>query len=122
MYVQPIGTGPSDLSVFWPLWDAALLRRYGRAKPCFCPTTVSVAAAYLALSRNALRRVGVVPPSPAHTAGEPAAELVAGPQPPPELDLHWPSDQPIEPPQIIVVERWLRAEMPAPGGFVDLLY
>ena len=122
MYVLPVGTGPSNLGVFWPLWDAALLRRYGRAKPCFCPTTVSVTAACLALSRNALPRISVVPLSPPFAADEPALELVAGPEPSPELDLHWPSDEPIGPPQIIVVERWLRDEVPGPGGFVDLLY
>jgi len=43
-------------------------------------------------------------------------------EPPPELDLLWPSDEPPETPRIIVVERVIPQPYPVPGSFIDVLY
>jgi len=116
---MPVGISANNLSVFWPLWDAALLQRYGRPiaatwltppwwwvppRPCCSP---------------APRFCLVRPPSPIRpSAGGDPPPISTNPLP--ELDLRWPSDAPPQPPQIIVVERWLRE--PPHGEFVDVLY
>ena len=121
MQVRPVGISASTLSVFWPLWDAALLRRYGRSGPGVERLAVAMAATWLQS-----RRPGPRPPlcyalPPGHQYQPPP-----DPTPPPQealppLQLHWPSDDPPVPPQIIVVERWLRESPPA-GDLIDVLF
>ena len=122
MYIQPIGIAASNLSVFWPLWDAALLRRYGRARACPWPPSMAFVAAYLALSRSALGQAQLQAMPPSGTTGRTTEEPERAQAQPPELDLYWPSDAPLEPPQIIVVERWMREQPSQPGDLLDLLY
>jgi hypothetical protein len=122
MRVLPVGISASNLSVFWPLWDAALLRRYGRAKACSCPPSALLVALRLALLRKALLRADAARVPGISVADLPAAVPASAEEPPPELDLHWPSDEPLAPPQIIVVERPILREAPRPGELVDLLY
>lgn len=123
MRVQPIGIAASNLSVFWPLWDAALLRRYGRAKPCPPPTCASLAAAcMLAAYKRNLPSIYLPPCTPAELAGRFGADAPPPPEDQPALDLYWPSEMPVDPARIIVVERWLREPDPMPGQLVDLLY
>lgn len=42
--------------------------------------------------------------------------------PVPELDISWPSDQPIERPEVITVERLVYEPPLANGNFIDILY
>ncbi|MCP4247209.1 MAG: hypothetical protein GY778_09190 [bacterium] len=121
MRVLPVGISASNLSVFWPLWDAALLRRYGRGPVCSClwmpwhkspvrPGPVGMSPMLLAL----LKRAPAAPVTN-DAPSAPAAPLS-------ELDLYWPSEAPVDPQQIIVVERWLREPPINPGRLIDLLF
>ncbi len=122
MQVRPVGISASTLSVFWPLWDAALLRRYGRSEPGVERLAAALAAAWL---RS--RRPGPETPAPRslvfHRLPPPP---VAVPPPreeaPAQLELRWPSDIPPVPPQIIVVERWLREPPVQAGASIDVLF
>jgi hypothetical protein len=129
MQVLPVGISASTLSVFWPLWDAALLRRYGRARPAFCDNlAAALVAAWLRSHRPAARRTlcyaatgyRLPPPGEAPLLREQAAPPLE--EAPPPLELHWPSDRPQEPPRIIVVERWLPQPSPMTGDLLDVLY
>ena len=131
MGIVPVGTSTVNLTVFGLLWDAALLRRYGRA-----------ANLHRALHRALLR----------HPVGDrftctmycrhllkqrpqPNAAFVKEHRPPlvrvapralddslPRLDLQWPSDNPLDKPDVVVVERFIHLPPLATGGFLDLLY
>ena len=121
MRVLPVGISASNLSVFWPLWDAALLRRYGRGAACSCLWTPwlkgPISPGPMAMPKMLL---ALVERASGDTAsGDAPADPVA---PPPELDLDWPSQAPVTSPQIIVVERWLREPPINPGRLIDLLF
>jgi hypothetical protein len=122
MRILPVGISASNLSVFWPLWDAALLRRYGRAKGCVCPVPMSLLAAYLARPPHQVQPLVLAAAPFLRLAAVQAYDTPVREEPPPELDLHWPSDDPPQPDRIIVVERWLREPAPWPGEFVDLFH
>lgn len=127
--VLPVGISASTLSVFWPLWDAALLRRYGRAQPAICDNLAAVlVAAWLRSRRPAARRAlcyaltgyHLPPPGGVRSLREQAPPPLE--EAPPPLELHWPSDEPPEPPRIIVVERRLPQPPPMTGDLLDVLY
>lgn len=134
MRIWPIGVSSSNLKVFWPLWDAALLRRYGRA-----PTAserVLVAALAAELSQRAVVsevRCKALCASPdLHLVLDRAFEqgvevgihLVdrLDRSEPPELDLHWPSEELPEESRTVYVDRVMREPYPEPGEFIDILY
>ena len=120
MYIWPVGVNSCNPHMFWPLWEAVLLRRYGRARLCACPPSVWPAALYWSLWLESSRRLALIcPPDPEVFAA--AGESPASRQPP-QLDLLWPSDEPPDATRIVVVERWLREPDPMPGQLVDLLY
>lgn len=122
MQIRPVGISASTLSVFWPLWDAALLRRYGRSGPGVERLAVAMAAAWLQ-SRRSGPRPALAHPLPVYHQGQPPPD--PAPPPPeaqPPLKLHWPSDDPPLPPQIIVVERWLRDSPSPAGNRIDVVF
>ncbi len=134
MRVWPIGISSSSLKVYWPLWDAALLRRYGRA-----PTT-SERVLEVAQAAELGQRVRVIEPSLASVNGlgrlkgivdqafERGVEVGMGlvdavdRNEPAELDLHWPSDDLPEEARTVYVDRIIREPYPVSGEFIDILY
>ena len=122
MQVWPIGITTTGVSVYWPLWEAALLRRFGRAPSWGC-----AAAGFhrwpgplLGHLHARARPDGLYPiwrRPPLVLEDPPVAD-----QPLPELDLLWPSDEPPETTGIIVVERVIPEPYPVPGSFIDVLY
>ncbi|HUU83608.1 MAG TPA: hypothetical protein VM243_08900 [Phycisphaerae bacterium] len=128
MRVLPVGISASTLSVFWPLWDAALLRRYGRTEPLISDNLVA------ALVTAWLRRRGPVKRCPIHLPGDcrlptlpaelfsPGETALSPLEEVPLLDLRWPSDDPLVPAQIVVIERWLREPPTMTGDLLDVLY
>ena len=127
MFVWPVGVSATNLGVFWPLWDAALLRRYGRAYPSVEYLAAAAASAWVRNRRLGTRRGWQYGPGPLQLPSlpidlrPPHEEAPPAAPPPPPIALHWPSDDPPVPPQIIVVERWLR-ERPQMGGLIDVLF
>jgi len=139
VYVLPVGISAGNLSVFWSLWDAALLRRYGRASGC---PRDAWTGWWAAIAR--WNRLGATCPRTAESASRRPEELTlptawgwsglsettnatsaspSGPQPVGELSVRWPSGEPVPlDPVVIVVERWLRDPVADRGRFLDLFY
>jgi hypothetical protein len=122
MRICPIGITTRPLSALWPLWEAALLRRFGRAPSWGClaagflPETMPrLWRCHLAGLDDGVRPIWRRPPIVHEGPAPPAVTL-------PDLDPDWPSDAPIGPPHLVIVERLVPREYPVPGAFIDLLY
>jgi len=120
MRILPVGTTASNLAVFWPLWDAALLRRYGRGRIYPMPAPVALAVARGLAARKGRGPVSLLPhrllilPYADPHPPAPPPELVA------RLDLRWPSDTPPPRRDTVVEYRWLPPPE-LPGEFCDLI-
>ena len=134
MRIWPIGVASSHLKVFWPLWDAALLRRYGRAPTASERVLVAALAAELGQRVQvsearckalcASRDLHLVLDRAFEEGVEVGINLVdARDRPEPaELDLHWPSEETPEEARTLYVDRVIREPYPVSGEFIDILF
>ncbi|MFQ5489755.1 MAG: hypothetical protein ACE5GE_03440 [Phycisphaerae bacterium] len=134
MRIWPIGISSSNLKVFWPLWDAAILRRYGRAATPSERLLVTALAAELGQRVPVIKsQFGqVVPLRDLHRVIDEAidAGVAVGMKlvdrvdvtEPAELDIHWPSEDPPEESRTVYVDRVIREPYPVSGEFIDILF